>query len=112
MTNKLDERLSHCLTNDGMGCDYVGDREKRKQDPYPNDLQRLQYHIFPAESGQSFVPYRCEELLHIGMCHELKQKFIVVLSSKVTFSNTSTVYKLRERFFEFELRGYVVGLNG
>lgn len=75
MTYELDEGLPHGLPYDGMGSDDVSDGEERKQDPYPDYLERLQDHVFPAESGQSLVPYRSEELLHVGMRHELKRKF-------------------------------------
>lgn len=80
MTDELDEWLSHGLADDGMGCDYVGDGKERKQDPYPDDLERLQHHVFPAESGQTLVPYRRQELLHVGMCHELKQNLLLSVS--------------------------------
>lgn len=65
MAYELDEGLPHGLTDNRMRSRDVGYREKRKENSNPDDLQRLQDHIFPSESRQSFVPQRSQKLLDV-----------------------------------------------
>lgn len=74
MADELDERLPHRLSDDRMGGDDVGDGEEREQYPDPDDLEGLEHHVFPPESGQPLVPYRRQELLNVGVGHELENK--------------------------------------
>lgn len=71
MTDELDKRFSHGLSDDRVWSKDVPDGEHRKQYSDAHNLERLQHHVLPAESWQTFVPYGCKQLLDIRMCNEL-----------------------------------------
>lgn len=75
MAYEFDKWLPHRLTDDRMRCHNVCYGEERKQDAYPNYFQCLQEHIFASETRQSFIPYGRQQLLDVGMCYELKQRY-------------------------------------
>ena len=60
VTDELDERFPHGLADHAVGRDDVCNAEERKEDADPDDLQRLEDHVFPSEAWKTFVPNRCE----------------------------------------------------
>lgn len=60
MADEFDKRLPHGLANHAVRCDDVRHAEKREEDADPDDLQRLEEHVLPAEPWQALVPDRCQ----------------------------------------------------
>lgn len=60
MTDEFDERFPHGLSNHAARRQNVGNAEEREEYTDPDDLQRLEEHVFPPEARKTLVPNRCE----------------------------------------------------
>lgn len=70
--DELDEGLLEELSLVGVGGEHVGHRQHGKHGGELDHLHQLADHVLAAEPWQTIVPDGAEELLHVGVSHELK----------------------------------------
>jgi hypothetical protein len=81
MAYELDEGLPHRLADGRVRRDDVRHREQREQQPDPHDFQGLQHHVFAPEARKTLVPDRGQQLLHVGVRHELQSMGLQLINA-------------------------------
>lgn len=74
MTQELDEGLAQRAAGGGVRRRDVGQRVQREHDADAHHLRRLQQHVLAAEPGHALVPDGRQQLLHVGVRHELQRQ--------------------------------------
>ena len=72
MTDELDERSANELSQATSRRDDVDERQDRRHETHGSRQQNLEDKVASPESEQTLVPYRRQQLLTIGVGHELK----------------------------------------
>lgn len=96
MTDELDEWFTHRPAECRMWRYDIRSREQWEHHADTDDLQCLQCHVFSSEARQTLVPDRCQQLLDVGVCHELKNKIEI---AKVGWSTFGVSEKFTKPFF-------------
>lgn len=71
MYDKLDERFSHQIPDDGLGSENIQYGPDRSQQANEADLNDPGTYMLPTESRQPVVPERGQQLLTVRMSHKL-----------------------------------------
>lgn len=76
MDEELHEGLAYELATLALWGDHVDHAVEREQQSHLDDLRELLHDGHPAEAGQTVVPESGQQLLHVGVCHELRTSHI------------------------------------
>lgn len=71
MNDEFDERLFHEFSFLRIRCENVNGAVHGKHTAELRHLRQLAYHAFAAETGQTIVPQRRQQLLNTWMSHKL-----------------------------------------